>query len=155
MGTRIWIVLIFLPSLCVANYSEIINYNNDGVIDSDWFRAMIHVESSGNPKASRKEKDGDYSYGLMQIKLSTARDMGFGDQPLALLLPDTNIKFGIRYFYWLYERYSNWTNRLLVATDAYNRGIGNVERWKYIGKWSEHKYVSMVLKKYKEIKDGI
>lgn len=58
--------------------------------------AIIHQtvrrESGYNPAA----RNGPYM-GLMQIHPQTARTMGFRGDPGALLDPDTNLKYGVKY----------------------------------------------------------
>ena len=39
--------------------------------------------------------------------------------------PETNIKYGVYYLSWLYDRYTDWDKALA----AYNAGHGNVDKW--------------------------
>ncbi len=59
-------------------------------------RSLVHRvvqrESNYRPEA----RNGPY-YGLMQILPETARTMGFRGAPEALLDPDTNLRYGVRY----------------------------------------------------------
>jgi len=59
-------------------------------------RDLVHRlairESTHNPRA----RNGPY-YGLLQILPATARSMGFDGPNAALLDPDTNLKYGLRY----------------------------------------------------------
>lgn len=76
--------------------------------------AIIKVESDFNPMAV-----GIYGeYGLMQIKCETARDMGFTGNCSELFEPATNIKYGVSYLIYQYNRYNSWT----AAISAYNAG---------------------------------
>lgn len=45
--------------------------------------------------------------------------------PSALTDAKTNIRFGVYYLRWLYDRYGSW----MEACAAYNAGHGNVDRW--------------------------
>lgn len=64
-----------------------------------WARAVVHVESRYNPRATGRAGE----IGLMQIKLRTARGMGFSGSRKALYDPETNIKYGMLYLARAYE----------------------------------------------------
>ncbi len=55
--------------------------------------AVVQVESRYNPRVTGRAGE----VGLMQIKLQTARAMGFTGSRAALYDPETNIKFGMKY----------------------------------------------------------
>ena len=55
-------------------------------------RRVIHIESRGNPKIVSKG-----NYGLMQIRLGTARAMGYTGTPQGLLDADTNMTYAVKY----------------------------------------------------------
>lgn len=55
-------------------------------------RRIIHRESRGNPRAVSKG-----NYGLMQIRLGTARAMGYRGNARGLLDADTNMKYAVKY----------------------------------------------------------
>ena len=83
--------------------------------------ALIHVESSFNPKAvSRKG-----AVGLMQLLPDTARRFGLKAKK-DLFVPEKNIEAGIRYLKWLNKRFSGDVEKILAA---YNAGEGAVERF--------------------------
>lgn len=54
--------------------------------------AVIKVESRYNPRASNRG-----NFGLMQIRLQTARGVGYGGGAAGLLDADTNARFGMKY----------------------------------------------------------
>lgn len=54
--------------------------------------AVVHIESRYRPRAISRG-----NYGLMQIRLGTARAMGFRGSSRALLVPRTNLKYGMKY----------------------------------------------------------
>lgn len=54
--------------------------------------AVIKVESRYNPRASNAG-----NYGLMQIRLQTARGLGYTGGAAGLLNPETNMRFGMKY----------------------------------------------------------
>src|SRR5664279_1294646 len=55
-------------------------------------RRIIKRESGGNPGVVSKG-----NYGLMQIKLGTARAMGYQGTAAGLLDPDTNMTYAVKY----------------------------------------------------------
>jgi soluble lytic murein transglycosylase-like protein len=54
--------------------------------------AVIRIESNYNWKIVHAG-----NYGLMQIRLATARSLGFSGAPATLLDPSTNLHFGLKY----------------------------------------------------------
>lgn len=144
----IFIVVLISSKVTARNYDSLVRKINRGSIDSDYFIAMIMVESSNMPNI-KSNKD---CRGLMQVHYDTARDMGFTGDKKHLFIPTVNIVYGIKYMYWLYDRYKNHTDRLYKSFDAYNRGIGNVRQWPYTKDWRKHRYVSKVIEEYKKIK---
>jgi soluble lytic murein transglycosylase-like protein len=69
-------------------------------------RRIIKRESGGNPRVISKG-----NYGLMQIRLGTARAMGYGGSAAGLLDPDTNMTYAVKYL-----------------AGAYNTAGGNADR---------------------------
>jgi soluble lytic murein transglycosylase-like protein len=55
-------------------------------------RAVIQIESTFQPRAANKG-----NYGLMQIRLETARSLGYRGGAAGLLDPETNLTWGMRY----------------------------------------------------------
>jgi hypothetical protein len=55
-------------------------------------RRVIRIESRGNPRLVSKG-----NYGLMQIRLGTARALGYTGTAEGLLDPDTNMTFAVKY----------------------------------------------------------
>ena len=97
---------------------------------SDYIRAIIWRESGGNPNALRWEgsKYG-YSIGLMSLLLSTAKDMGYKGDLQGLFNPETNIKYGVKYFAYQLNRYGYDVKK---AISAYNAGHYTLSNWKYV-----------------------
>jgi soluble lytic murein transglycosylase-like protein len=61
--------------------------------------AVIRIESNFNAHVVHAG-----NYGLMQIRLATARSLGFAGSPAALLDPDTNLRFGLKYLAGAYRQ---------------------------------------------------
>lgn len=61
--------------------------------------AVIRIESRYNPHATNGA-----NIGLMQIQARTARGMGFSGSPSALLQPETNLRYGMKYLALAYRQ---------------------------------------------------
>lgn len=70
----------------IAKYSA--EYN----VPESLIRRVIRRESGGNARVIYRG-----NYGLMQIKLGTARSMGYGGGVAGLLDPDTNMRYAVKY----------------------------------------------------------
>ncbi len=77
-------------------------------------RRVIHIESRGNPKIVSKG-----NYGLMQIRIGTARAMGYTGTPEGLLDADTNMTYAVKYLAGAY-RVANGNQERAIA--YYQRG---------------------------------
>jgi soluble lytic murein transglycosylase-like protein len=75
---------------------------------------VIKRESGGNPRAVSRG-----NYGLMQIRLGTARAMGFSGSAAELLDPDVNMTYAVRYLAGAYRAAGGNENR---AVALYARG---------------------------------
>ncbi len=89
---------IFRPSAkkdqAGSKYSRLINtYARKHGVPSTLAHAIVRVESNFNPKARGRAGE----VGLMQIKLATARLMGYRGSKKGLYDPETNIKYGMKY----------------------------------------------------------
>jgi len=90
--------------------------------DADLLRAIIHVESRGNPNAVSSKG----AIGLMQVMPTTAAGLGLEQPGRALFQPEANIRTGAIYLRRLMNMFSGRTD-LVIA--AYNAGEGNVRRY--------------------------
>jgi hypothetical protein len=70
---------------------------------------VIRRESGGNPRAVHAG-----NYGLMQIKLSTARAMGYTGSAAGLLDPQTNMTYAVRYLAGAYRAAGGNENRAVA-----------------------------------------
>ncbi len=81
---------------------------------------VIKRESGGNPRAVSRG-----NYGLMQIRLGTARAMGYSGSASGLLDPQTNMTYAVRYLAGAYRAAGGNENR---AVALYARGYYDVAK---------------------------
>lgn len=91
--------------------------------------ALIHVESSFNPRAVSPKG----ACGLMQLLPETARRFGLTKKK-DLYDPKKNLEAGVRYLKWLANRFGGDTQKILAA---YNAGEGAVQRFGGIPPYQE------------------
>lgn len=77
----------------------------NGVPESLVHRVIVR-ESRYNPRAVSRG-----NYGLMQIRLQTARAMGYGGSASGLLDPETNLTYAVRYLAGAYRAAGGNANR--------------------------------------------
>jgi soluble lytic murein transglycosylase-like protein len=124
--------------------ADILQASNVYGLPLDLLRAQIEQESGGDPFAFRFEhtffvryirdnaaaKGAQYgplaacSYGMLQILLETAMEMGFADRPEQLFIPRVGLTWGARKMQVLVQRYGVDNYRSALA--AYNAGTGNL-----------------------------
>ena len=75
-------------------------------VPEDLVRRVIKRESGGNPRVVSAG-----NYGLMQIKLATARSMGYTGSAAGLLDADTNMTYAVKYLAGAYRVANGNTNQ--------------------------------------------
>jgi len=75
-------------------------------LPEDLVRRVIKRESGGNPRVVSAG-----NYGLMQIKLATARSMGYSGNAAGLLDADTNMTYAVKYLAGAYRVANGNTGR--------------------------------------------
>ena len=81
--------------------------------------ALVKTESNFNTKAIAKEKKvHDYSIGLMQIRVATARQMGFSGNKNLLFKRKVNLEYGLRYLKQIAVRYHGNVKKTISAYNA-------------------------------------
>ena len=89
----------------------------------DLVAAIVEAESGGNPSAVSRAQ----AYGLMQVRVPTARDMAGRDVTVEELFdPVVNLDLGCRYLRRMLDRYGG---DVRLALMAYNAGPGRVDAW--------------------------
>jgi hypothetical protein len=103
-------------------------------------KAVISVESNGNPKAVSPTG----AQGLMQLMPKTAADLGVTNP----FDPAQNIKAGTRYLSQLQTRYQG---DLKLTLAAYNWGMGNLEKKPESLPQETRNYITRVEKQYQTL----
>ena len=80
--------------------------------------SMCWVESKHQTESINYHDGKGHSIGVCQIKLSTAKEMGFKGTQKELLDPKNNIYFAGKYLKTCYNKYKNWSR----AITCYNKG---------------------------------
>jgi hypothetical protein len=83
-------------------------------------RRVIRIESRGNARAAHAG-----NYGLMQIRLGTARGVGYSGDAAGLLDPDTNLTYAVKYLAGAYRAAGCDADR---AVSYYQRGYFGAAR---------------------------
>lgn len=85
-----------------------------------------HDAKALNPKDGRKgDPKQTPSYGVCQVKLATARQMGFKGKAKELMKPEINIEYAGKYLAWQIDRYTDKKTKeknYAQAVTAYNQG---------------------------------
>lgn len=102
-----WLLLLF------SNLSA--QYN----LPPNLLDAVCYVESHHNVNAIHHDDGGEDSLGLCQVKLSTARFLGFTGTEKQLMKPEVNAKYAAKYIAYQLKRYNYNTEKAIIS---YNRG---------------------------------
>ena len=92
-------------------------------------RAVIWVESRGIP-VQKLDTNGHVSYGVMQVQVPAASDVGFRGDP-ARLMGIEGIRYGVRYLAHQIRRYGGDVSK---GVGAYNAGNAADASPEYVGK---------------------
>jgi len=108
-------ILIHPASAQRANYEQIVaSHATANGVPVELVHRVIVRESRYNPRAVSKG-----NYGMMQIKLATARGLGYTGSAQGLLDPDTNLTYAVKYLAGAYRAANGNPNR---AVSYYARG---------------------------------
>jgi soluble lytic murein transglycosylase-like protein len=123
----------------VRRYDRLIERHSElHALDADLVRALIYVESGGDPLAISRAG----AAGLMQLMPATASDLGLADR----FDPEQNIASGTRYLRTLLDRFHSTE----VALWAYNAGPEAVEQGRMPRETRQ--YVPQVLRLRRDLK---
>src|SRR5262245_55375508 len=100
-GFRWWVPVASVACALIAPDSDAIAGPHDALITKhaathgvpeSLVRRVTHIESKGTPRVVSKG-----NYGLMQIRLGTAKSMGYSGTADGLLDADTNVTYAVKY----------------------------------------------------------
>ena len=117
-------------------------------IDPLLVRAIIEVESQGNPRATSKSG----AKGLMQLMPKTASALGVRNP----YDPEQNIRGGVKYLGYLMKQFSNlgWPDRIGHVVAAYHAGPNRVkEAGDYRRIPAASRYAEKVMAAYQELRE--
>lgn len=98
---------------------KLITVANKEGIPAPLLAAVCYTESAHKPHATNLDDNGSSSIGLCQIKLATAKQMGYTGAVEGLYDGKVNAKFAAKYLKYQLDRYpGEWTD----AIAAYNAG---------------------------------
>lgn len=100
--------------------------------------SLCYVESKHKITAIHRDDGGADSLGVCQVKLATAKWLGFKGSAKDLMLPKNNIKYAAKYLKHNIDRYGTLEKGVI----AYNLG--------HAGKLTTTKYQRKVFKKWQE-----
>ncbi len=94
--------------------------------------SLCYVESRHNISVVHEHDGGDSSIGICQIKLKTAKYLGFKGTEKQLLDPKTNIYYAAKYLAYQRTRYHGDIKKAIIA---YNKGhAGHLTKTPYSDK---------------------
>lgn len=102
--------------------------------------SVCYIESHYDVNAIHKDDGGENSLGVCQVKLSTAKWLGFTGNEKQLMRPEVNAKYAAKFLRYQLNRYHD--NEVKAVT-AYNRGHST--------KTGDSKYMRKVFKKWAEL----
>lgn len=111
--------------------------SNTFVLPPDLLSSLCFIESSHKVSAIHLDDGGSNSVGICQLKLSTARWLGFNGTEKQLMDPAINIYYSGLYLSRLITRYSGNLDKAVIA---YNMG--------HAGSFEHTKYSDKVMKKW-------
>lgn len=114
-------------------------YTHDLALPKGLLPSLCYIESNYKINAIHKDDGGGDSLGVCQIKLTTAKLLGFKGTQKELMKPEINIKYAAKY---LKKQLNRYKNDSLKAIAAYNAGTYRENR---NGMAKNKKYVNKVL----------
>jgi soluble lytic murein transglycosylase len=116
-------------------WQDVKRYSDDNRLDPYLVASLIRQESEFNPVAISPAN----AFGLMQILPSVGSKLAKGMKlrPFSndmLLMPETNVRLGTRYFKELLDKYNG---KVEYALAAYNAGTDRVQEWQSRGTYRD------------------
>lgn len=111
-------------------------------IEPAMLSSVCYHESTFDPYVIVRDDGGSPSYGLCQVKLETARMLGFRGTADELMDPQENMHYAAKYLSKQLSRYNGDVNK---AVSGYNAGTATSKNFKYVKK------VSHTMKEHRKV----
>lgn len=105
---------------------------------------LCYVESNHNIRAMHINDGGADSVGVCQIKLGTARVLGFKGSTRDLKIPSANVYYAGKYLRYQLDRYNGDVRK---GVSAYNAGTHRVDEY---GQTKNRRYVAKVFEAWSQ-----
>lgn len=92
-------------------------------LPSDLLSSLCYVESKHNVESIHHDDGGANSVGICQIKLATAKQMGFKGTEKQLMNPKMNIKYAAKFLSHQISRYHSVTRGVIAYNQGNARGL--------------------------------
>lgn len=99
--------------------------------------ALCYVESAHKPNAIHLDDGGSSSRGICQVKIATARSLGFKGSVKLLMEPKTNMYYAAKLLRYQLDRYEGNTEKAIAAYNAGKHRVnsqGQTMNRHYVGK---------------------
>lgn len=101
-------------------------------LPNNLLQSICYIESKHNISAVHKDDGNSDSLGVCQIKLETAKWLGFKGSKKELMLPEVNLYYSAKYLRYNLDRYNGNTIKAIIS---YNKGNAkNLKTSKYYNK---------------------
>lgn len=114
------ILLLFTTELALSSVDSMFHREEKiHNLPPNLLKAICYVETGHNLKLRYKFDVYSNSYGICQVKIGAARQMGFTHPEKLLAQPDVNARIAAKYLQYQLKRYNGDVKK---AITAYNRG---------------------------------
>jgi soluble lytic murein transglycosylase-like protein len=103
-------------------------------------KSLCYIESKHDPSVININDGGSDSIGICQVKLKTAKWLGFKGNEKDLLKPENNIEYAGKYLKYQIERYDSLSKGVIAYNRGNSKGLTNsIYLDKVINQWKEDK----------------
>lgn len=131
---------MFMSTLAVLFVTTSMHFN----LPSNLLSSLCYIESSHNIAAVHEDDGGSNSVGVCQIKLSTARWLGFRGTEKQLINPKINIYYAGKYLKYQIKRYDSMTKAIIAYNIGNAKGLTNtkystkvIKQWRLVNEHSK------------------
>lgn len=103
-------------------------------------KSLCYIESKHDTSVVSVNDGGSDSIGICQVKLKTAKWLGFKGNEKDLLKPENNIEYAGKYLKYQIERYDSLSKGVIAYNRGNSKGLTNsIYLDKVINQWKEDK----------------